>query len=129
MTEAEELDPEVLRFIQQYIDTVPHLEGLLLMWQSAGAPWSAEHLAARIYVAPVVARVILEDLMRHGMVQPQGNPPAYAFDPQWDTHRQILARVARTYSRQLTRVATLIHSKGPRSVRDFARAFKLKDGQ
>jgi hypothetical protein len=125
--ESEQLDDAVLRFIDQYIDTVPHLEGLLLMWQSPARAWSVEQLAARIYVAPAVAKVILDDLLRHGMVQAQGIPALYAFDSQWDATRQILPRVAQVYGKQLRRIATLIHSKGPRSVRDFARAFKLKD--
>lgn len=127
--EAEELAEEVRRFLDQYIETVPHLEALLLLWHSSGNTWSVEQLAARIYVAPPTAKGILDDLIRHGMVRARGNPACYALDPDWDANRQILGRVAHTYSRQLTRVATLIHSKGPRSVRDFARAFKLKDKQ
>jgi hypothetical protein len=132
--ESEELGDELMRFLDQYVDTVPHLEALLLLWHSAGSSaWSVEQLAARIYVAPPTAQGILEDLMRHGMVRahydPQGSANSYALDPEWDARRQILGRVAHTYSRQLTRVATLIHSKGPRCVRDFARAFKLKDDQ
>lgn len=125
--ESEELDDEVLRFIDQYIDTVPHLEALLLLWQNTGTRWSVEQLAARIYVPPAAAKGILEDLLRHGMVQAEGTPAAYDFDAEWDARRQLLARVARTYSKHLRRVATLIHSKGPRSIRDFARAFRLKD--
>ena len=132
--ESEELGDELLRFLDQYIDTVPHLEALLLLWHSAGSrAWSVEQLAARIYVAPPTAEGILEDLLRHGMVRAHGNPGDaaifYALDPDWDAQRQILGRVAHVYSRQLRRVATLIHSKGPRSVRNFARAFKLKDDQ
>src|SRR5262245_7022975 len=116
--DPQELDAEVLRCIDQYIDTVPHLESLLLLEQCASEWWSVEQLAARIYVPPSVARVILEDLTRHGMTQVQGNPLLYAFDPQWDAQRQILARLAHTYSTHLRQVAALIHSKGPRSVRD-----------
>jgi hypothetical protein len=125
--ESEELDGEVLRFIDQYIDTVPHLEALLLLWQDAGTQWSIEQLAARIYVSPGVAKGILEDLLRHGMVRASGTPALYGCDAEWDARRQLLRRVAETYSRHLRRVATLIHSKGPRSVRDFARAFRLKE--
>jgi len=129
--ESEELGTDVLRFIDQYIDTVPHLEALLLLWHDPGNGWSVAQVAARIYVAPQTARGILDDLVRHGIVRAQTHSGVdtalYTLDLAWDTERQILARVAQTYSRQLRRVATLIHSKGPRSVRDFARAFKLKD--
>src|SRR5688500_9364995 len=127
--EPEELEGEVVRFLDQYIATVPHLEALLLLWHEPASRWSVEQLAARIYVAPPAAKGILDDLVRHGMVRGHGSPVSYALDPNWDASRQILGRVASTYSRHLARVARLIHSKGPRSVRDFARAFKLKDKQ
>jgi hypothetical protein len=128
--ESEELATDVLRFIDQYIDTVPHLEALLLLWREPDRDWSVEEVAARIYVAPASAKVILDDLVRHGIlrgiVRGQGTQVLYALDQAWDAGRHILGRVAHAYSRQLRRVATLIHAKGPRSVRDFARAFKLK---
>ena len=123
--ESSDIGEEVLRFIEQYIETVPHLEALLLMRESQPKCWSIEQLAARIYVPPATARTILDDLARHGLVSAQGD--CHVFNPQWDEQRQLLARVAGTYNKHLTRVATLIHARGSRSVRDFARAFKLKD--
>ena len=59
---------EGLRFIFENIDTVPHLEALLLVWQNSADAWSAETLAARLYVSPAQARGILEDLRRGGFV-------------------------------------------------------------
>lgn len=121
-----DLAADLLRFIDRYIDTVPHLEALLLMWQSAPAGWNHEQLAARIYVKPAVARGIIDDFARHGMVRPVKS--GHTFDLQWDSE-QLLPRLAEAYSKQLSRVATHIHARGPRSVRDFARAFQLKDKQ
>jgi hypothetical protein len=38
----------------------------------------------------------------------------------------MLPRVAELYRRQLVQVTKLIHSKGPSSLREFARAFQIK---
>jgi hypothetical protein len=38
----------------------------------------------------------------------------------------LMEKVASTYRRHLSAVASFIHSKASRSVREFARAFELK---
>lgn len=125
-------DPEddVLSFIFENIDTVPHLEALLLIWQSGTGSWSAERLAARIYVGAHQAKAILEDLCRRGFVSqdtPEGG--SYRFASEWDAQRQLMPRLAKTYSRNLIGVTRMIHSKGSASVREFARAFQIKKDQ
>jgi hypothetical protein len=119
-------EQELVQFIVDYLDTVPHLEALLLMWQNPSTAWTAELLAARIYVSHPVARGILEDFRRHGALQGSAAEAIYAFDPSWDTQRQLIPRLAELYRRQLVQVTKLIHSKGSSSVREFARAFQLK---
>lgn len=120
-------DQEVLRFILDSLETVPHLEALLLMWQNRTTAWDPETLAARIYVPPAVGRAILEDFARRGFVRPAAEPPnAYTYDPSWDAERGVVPRVAELYRRQLVQVTKLIHSKGSTSVREFARAFQIK---
>jgi hypothetical protein len=119
-------DQEVLRFILDHLETVPHLEALLLIWQNQTTEWDPSMLAGRIYVSPAVGRAILEDLARHGFVSPQpGQPTSYIYDPTWDAMRGMLPRVAELYRRQLVQVTKLIHSKGSASVREFARAFQI----
>lgn len=125
--ESGDLAEDLLRFIDQYIDTVPHLEALLLMRQSAPTAWNVDALAARIYVKPAVAKSILDDFVRHGLVR--ATAAGHAFNEEWDAQQQILPRLAEAYSKRLARVATLIHSRGSRPVRAFARAFQLKDKQ
>lgn len=123
-------EDEVLSFIFENIDSVPHLEALLLIWQSGSERWSAEQLAARIYVSPHQARGILEDLSRRGMArQEAGENGPYRFASDWDAERQLMPRLAKTYSRNLIGVTRMIHSKGSVSVREFARAFQIKKDQ
>ena len=120
-------EQELIQFIVDHLDTVPHLEALLLIWQNPHTGWTADVLAGRIYVTPPVARAILENLHQQGVLKSEGVPDAiFFFDPAWDAQRQLLPRLAEFYRRQLVKVTKLIHSKGSNSVREFARAFQIK---
>jgi hypothetical protein len=126
-------DQELLRFILEYLETVPHLEAVLLIWQNQSTIWTPDVLAQRIYVSPAEGRSILEDLASHGIVRrtetshsPGPSAPGYLYEPGWDTQRGLLPRLADLYRRQLVQVTKLIHSKGSSSVREFARAFQIK---
>jgi hypothetical protein len=123
------LDNEVLSFITDNIDTVPHLEAILLIWQSGSDAWSPDLLASRIYVSPQQAKGILEDLRRQGfLVQEPAESGPYSFSADADK-RELIQRVADTYRRNLVVVTRIIHSKGSASVREFARAFQIKKDQ
>jgi hypothetical protein len=126
-------DQELLHFILDSLETVPHLEAVLLIWQNQSTLWTSDVLAQRIYVLPVQGRSILEDLARLGIVRrtessssPDASPPGYLYEPRWDAQRGLLPRLADLYRRQLVQVTKLIHSKGSSSVREFARAFQIK---
>ena len=124
--ERPELPADVQGFIADRIDTVPHLEALLLLWESAPASWSAVQIAARIYVAPEAGELILADLQRRRLVRASDeDPERYAYDPGWDTG-DLMARVAAAYRQDLIRVARFIHAKASSAVREFARAFEIK---
>lgn len=116
----------VLQFIADQIDTVPQLECLLLLYQYDGEGWIAERVAARIYIAPQVARGILETLERRGLLAVDGDPARYRFNPDGTVSRELMEQVAAEYQRHLVPIATFIHSKASASVREFARAFDLK---
>jgi predicted ArsR family transcriptional regulator len=123
-------DQELLQFILEHLETVPHLEAVLLIWQNQSTAWTPDVLAQRVYVAPANARAILEDLTRTGILRrTEAAVPHYLYEPAWDAERGLLPRVADLYRRQLVQVTKLIHSKGSSSVREFARAFQIKKEQ
>jgi hypothetical protein len=128
MTE-ENLAPEVLHFIGLCIPSVPHLEALLLIWETVPRAWTAGEIAARIYIDDDRAGEILKDLERCGMVaRDAAQPMSFKYDPHsdWD---HTLPLVSQTYRRQLSRVARHIHAQGPKPVREFSRAFRLRREQ
>ena len=55
---------EALQFIAENIDSVPHLEALILLWNSRPVSWNLAELASRLYVTPERVHEILNDLMR-----------------------------------------------------------------
>ena len=54
------------------------------------------------------------------------SPRRFRFNPATATIREVVADLARCYPANLSRIATLIHSKPSASVTEFARAFELK---
>src|ERR1043166_7058397 len=103
---AEELSDNVVRFIADNIDSVPQLEALLLLWDTAPRAWSLDELAARIYVSPQATQKIVSALERRRLIQrdPSGG---YAFLAEGNDTAAI-AEVAGTYRRRLAQVAGAI---------------------
>jgi hypothetical protein len=126
--QAGKLPKDVLQFVADEIDTVPHLEALLLLFEQPAEHWTVERTAARLYVPPEAAARILQDLERRRLVKPVpgAEVPEYVYDPEWDVRGRLMADVAAAYRRKLAAVAVFIHTKGSRSVREFARAFDFK---
>ena len=121
----ESIPEEVVRFIDEYIDTVPHLETLLLMRRSERAEWNAERIAARVYVNLPTARAILGDLTQRGMLESLAND-TFVYSTQWEREHPQMHQLEESYRTALVRVSQLIHAKAAGSLRDFARAFRLK---
>jgi predicted ArsR family transcriptional regulator len=123
-----EISEEVLDFVARRIDSVPHLEALLLFAEKPDVMWTASEIAARVYVSRDKARTILQDLARNGFITgAAGNADGYRYHAEWD-EGQLMVKVAEAYRKHLVDVASLIHAKaGSRSVEEFARAFKFKN--
>ena len=99
------IDPAVERFILDSIDTVPHLEALLLLFQAPATVWTVVELAARIYVNDKQASAILEDLTRRSLIaRDEQTPPTYQYLTHSPEQTALLDKVARSYRTQLVQV-------------------------
>ena len=128
MTEGspEEREREVYQFVFDKIDSVPHLEALLLLWNSRPSKWSADDLSKRLYVDRNVARKLLEDLSRGQLIATfPGNAEQYFYESKSAEGDHLIELVDLTYRKQVVRISTIIHSKASSAVRDFARAFRF----
>jgi hypothetical protein len=117
------LPDDVARLILEHIDSVPHLETLVLLWENEALPWNEGDVAARIYQPPELTRTILKDLQRKRLVTEVEGHYAPSREPE---RRDVIRQIVAAYHRSVYRVATLIHYRASQPVREFARAFDLR---
>lgn len=126
MAEQDQDALDVDQFLQDHIDTIPHLEALLLLWNSRPKEWSVDEMGKALYLAPEAAQEILDDLVRTRLIFAIiGTSESFRYDPAPDKDR-LLSAVDSTYRRELIRITRLIHSKPSPAVRAFAQAFRIK---
>ncbi len=126
MSSAREENPrgaEVDRFVLDEIESVPHIEALLILWNSRPRKWPVEELAALLYLPQNRTRQILEDLQQRSLAVIGEN--TYSYNPA-HARDHLMPDVDRTWRRELVRLSNMIHSKASPAVREFARAFRFK---
>ena len=127
MGSREQTEARVDQFIFAEIDSVPHLEALLLIWNSRPQPWSAENLANRLYIPQEAVGRLLADLMNRGFISKVATQPeGYRYESSSLEQDGLMADVDAAYRREVVRISTMIHAKPSAAVREFARAFRLK---
>lgn len=120
---------EVDRFIRESIDSVPHLEALLLLWQNRSESWAVEDIAKRLWIEGERTRSILLDLARNQFLAAIGGElERYRYRPDPNNDR-ILRALADVYRQDMIRISTMIHAKPSSAVRAFARAFRFTKEQ
>ncbi|HTV09969.1 MAG TPA: hypothetical protein VMD97_13080 [Candidatus Aquilonibacter sp.] len=121
--------PNVDRFILDEIDSVPHLEALLLLWRCAPQTSTTAQIAEQLYIAEGHAAAIVDDLHRRGLIERDVAAASSAFyDRRSEERNRLLAAVEESYRRELIRISGIIHSKASPSVRAFANAFRFRKG-
>jgi hypothetical protein len=118
---------DVYEYILENIDSVPHLEAIVLLWNSRPVAWSPEELASRLYVDSEKVRALLRDLMRLQLIAESPAPPSkFSYLSRSTEQDDMMRHLDAAYRRDLVRISTMIHSKASSAVREFARAFRLK---
>jgi len=114
-------------FIHEYIDSVPHLEALILFWNSRPVGWTSEDLASRLYIPGEQVNGVIRDLVRLQIVQEiPGHPPRYSYFSRSEEQNEMMTLIDGAYRRDLVRISTMVHSKASSPVREFARAFRFR---
>lgn len=112
-------------FIQRELDSVPHLEALLLLWNSRHKQWSIEEMGSALYINDSATREILQNLTRHHLAA-AADPDLYAYNCASPERDALVAAVDTEYRRNLIRITRMIHAKASPGVREFADAFRFK---
>jgi DNA-binding MarR family transcriptional regulator len=127
MTKTPDSNVDVYEFILENIDSVPHLEALILLWNSRPVGWTCEELASRLYVPMENVTQLLRDLVRMQFVnQSHTSPLKYSYLPKSEEQNELLSSLDDAYRKDLVRISSMIHSKTSTSVRAFARAFRIR---
>lgn len=113
---------DVREFIVGNIDSIAYLEALLLLRVDMGVKWTAQSVAARLYVDEVDAGAILARLAAEGFAVCEGPSFRYECTPEVDL---VVQRLAQSYASHLIPVTNLIHSRSG-AIQAFASAFKLR---
>ncbi|HEY1386060.1 MAG TPA: hypothetical protein VGF43_20715 [Dongiaceae bacterium] len=124
---ADEPIPDDLRdFIFKYIDSVAHLEALLLLRANPREAWDVAKTARRLYVDEQQAGDVLARLCADGLLTCESD--VYRYADTSSEQRAMIDRLAEAYRAQLIPITNLIHAK-PRRIREFADAFKFRKGR
>ncbi|MBA2409910.1 MAG: hypothetical protein H0V62_09115 [Gammaproteobacteria bacterium] len=125
---AESLIPHDFEdFVLQTLDSVAQLEALLLLRDHRAEEWSADMVAARLYIRAEETLSWLERLCGNGLLTSNsGSPLLYRYQPRSTALEQTVDRLVDVYAKQLVPVTHLIHSKPRTRVQEFADAFKLR---
>jgi DNA-binding MarR family transcriptional regulator len=117
---------QVDQFIIEQIDSVPHLEALLLIWNNRPQAWSAKTMGESLYVRTETAAKILDSLAQRKLIAATPDRPgSYIYHSYSSEADELLKDVDATYRKEIVRISSLIHSKATAGVRDFARAFRF----
>lgn len=114
---------EVDHLILDEIDSVPHIEALLILWNNRPRTCAVEELAGLLFLPQDRTRQILEDLQQRALIVSGETGSSYNSAYPRD---HLMADVDRIWRRELVRVSNMIHSKASPAVREFARAFRFK---
>lgn len=119
----EPIPDDVRDFILQHIDSITHLEALLLLRANPGEPWDLAGAAKRLYADERTVEVVLARLVGDQLVS--RDQDFYRFDPRPQERRATVDRLAAVYSNALIPVTNMIHAK-ERRIREFADAFRFR---
>lgn len=126
MTPDSPITKQVDDFIREEIDTIPHLEALLLVWNSRPKQWTVEEMAGALYVDAGLSRNILQSLLRRGLLTSESKASqCYCYQSESSSRDSLMEALDATYRRELIRISRMIHSKAAPAVREFANAFRF----
>jgi DNA-binding IclR family transcriptional regulator len=119
------LPADVHRFIHDHIESVEHLEVLLLLARTSDRGWTASEVAETLYSHPGSIRLRLARLLGQGLLR-EIEEACYKYAPRTTELHETVQRVSHYYHERRVAVITLIASKPLDNVRAFSDAFRIR---
>ena len=117
---------DIQDFVLRHIDSIAHMEALLMLRRDEAQAWAPEAVAARLYIAPADAAAVLERLAALGLLRKEVEGFRYGCAAP-EAH-EMVDRLASLYASHLIPITNLIHAKRENRIQQFADAFKLRKG-
>jgi hypothetical protein len=122
-----EISPLVLTFLSAHVHKIVEFQLLMLVAQSPDRWWDADSVARELGVIPAAARGALDHLAKHNLLDIRiTGDVRYQFRPGTDELRAGVAACAEEFRRAPLRMFAVVSGPGPRSVSDFADAFRIR---
>lgn len=101
--------PQELRtFIVEKVDSITHLEALLLLYRNRDLTLTVDWVAAQLYVDAACAGEVLSRLEGFGLVRDCGGEYRYQAGPGTD---RLVWLLSQAYAESLISITDLIHAK------------------
>ena len=129
--DVENMEPiipsDVQRFILERIDSIGHLECLLLLRGSPDSWWEEERIAERLYISVKDCQPIATGLHTAGLLLREHTEKGhrYRYCPSRGDLREMVDRLAYYYARHVVPISNLVHSKPRSRIQEFSRAFDI----
>lgn len=114
----------VLKFVDQHVESIEHLEILLLLSESE-RDWGASEIFQLIQSSPASIEQRLASLRNAGLLT-ESSPGRFQFSPANDETRQVVKDLAEAYRERRVRIIEAIYSRKTDAVQTFADAFRFK---
>jgi len=114
----------VLSFIDRHIESVEHLEILLLL-ASQDRTWTAAEIFQKIQSSPASVEQRLESLVTASLLDKDAQNK-FRFSPKNEQTRHIVMDLAEAYRTRRVRIIEAIYTRKTDAVRTFADAFKFR---
>ena len=125
MDDDEPLPAEIKRFILTSIDSVTHLEALLLIRHDPNCEWDASMIAQKLFLSEKKAADLLLNLYESGFIAPCTSKPSFfQYLPRSSELEEMTSRLSKDYGKYLIEITNLIHSKIDKQAQQLGDAFK-----
>jgi hypothetical protein len=126
MSRPTEVAEPVRRFVERQLESVEQLEIVLLLRREQSRFWDPRAVAMTLQIVERRTAENLEALASRGLLDVRiGTQVTYRYSPATPELARGMDRVAAAYSEHRVAVLALLMSRGRRSLRDFADAFRL----
>jgi hypothetical protein len=123
----EPLPIEVRRLIAGPIESIEHLELLLLLARTEPRAWAADEASAEARLDPKFTERRLRDLVAAGLATEEaGRPPRFAYSPSRPSLRHDVGLLQQMYDSRPVTLVRAVYNRRTIVTQTFADAFRIK---